>query len=133
MGSPPSIELSNFSPLAPFSQSQPVSCTAQIWPFLGWTPVPSLVSAYCRPLSVFFIFFPFYFSVWPGSLAHAPADTARVNMAARAAKRIRRVRVVLVVMKLSLLDEWRTNLPHLPAKPPAGKSHRRLRESTSCD
>src|SRR5208337_920977 len=72
----------------------------QICPFLGFSPVPSLMSRYCRPLSVLVIFFSF--SVWPGSSAWPPVAATKAIIA-RAATRRQRVEAVLESIMVSVL------------------------------
>src|SRR6516165_6763213 len=79
----------------------------QVCPFLGFSPVPSLMSRYWRPLSVLVIFFPF--ALWPGSSARPPADATRAKRPARAARRSQRIGVIVVVMGFQLLVQWRVS------------------------
>src|SRR5271166_4260044 len=72
----------------------------QVCPFLGFSPVPSWMSRYCRPLSVLVIFFSF--SVWPGSSARPPVAATKAIIA-RAATRRQRVEAVLESIMVSVL------------------------------
>src|SRR5271165_88836 len=72
----------------------------QVCPFLGFSPVPSLMSRYCRPVLVLVIFFSF--SVWPGSSAWPPVAATKAIIA-RAATRRQRVEAVLESIMVSVL------------------------------
>src|SRR5208337_536275 len=89
----------------------------QVCPFLGFSPVPSLMSRYCRPVLVLVIFFSF--SVWPGSSARPPVAASKAIIA-RAATRRQRVEAVLESILVSVLlrrpagrDLPGIDLPHL--------------------
>src|SRR6266545_318383 len=46
----------------------------QVWPVLGWAPVPTFVSSYWRPLGVFCIFDSPFFSFSPPAFAFSSPD-----------------------------------------------------------